>query len=222
MLDNHNLPNNQFMESAETSIVSSKKRKLLGKGAIVLVAGGVSNVSWFTAMGLNRTLEASGNSTAWPAIGYGIGTTAVEYAMASFATSGDVDASWNPKSRVGKSIKKVSSKLPLAVTAWRGAASGAVLDQVSGREVTPKRKLAHAAVYGTVLAGWVSKPGSYALDNVLDGAQALIEKPAVGVSVVGAAAIGLYAIFHSTEENLSQVNSHSEIISSLNTPNEKP
>ena len=218
MLDNHNVPNHQLIESAESTIQSSKKRKLLGKGAIVLVAGGVSNASWFAAMGLNRTLEASGSSTAWPAIGYGIGTTAVEYAMASFATSGDVDASWNPKSRLGKSIKKVFSKLPLAVTAWRGAASGAVLDQVAGREVTSKRKLAHAAVYGTALAGWVSKPGSYALDNIIDGAQALVEKPAVGVSVVGAAAIGLYAIFHSTEENLSQVNSHSEIISNLNTP----
>ena len=176
-----------------------KVKKLLGKGAIIATAAGVSNASWFLAIAANRALESSEKSTLWPSIGFGVGSTAVEYAMASFATSGDVDVKWNPKSRIGKVAKKVLSKVPLVVTSWRGAASGAVLDEISGREVTTQRKLAHAALYGGIMAGWVSKPGSLLFEGILKLGDEAIENPIASTGVLTTLAGGLYLVNRSID-----------------------
>jgi hypothetical protein len=163
----------------------NRKRKLLGKGAVVAGAGIVSNLSWYAAIGINRVLEKTGDSTLLPAVGYGAGITATEYIMASLATRGETDISWNPKKRIGKAAKAMLSKAPLVVSAWRGAASGAALDQIAGREVTPGRTLAHASTYGFFMGAWVSEPGSYTIGKVSDLAMELIERPTLGAAALG-------------------------------------
>jgi hypothetical protein len=186
-------------------------KKLLGKGAIVAVAGGISNVSWFTAMAANRALESTNSSTLWTSIGFGAGSTLIEYAMATFATSGDVDVSWNPKSKVGKITKKVFSKAPLLVTAWRGAASGVVLDEISGRKVTSRRKLAHAGLYGGIMAGWVSKPGSLAFEGIGTLGHEAIEKPITSVGILAAVATGVYFANKSVDSEALNIQQQQDI-----------
>lgn len=71
--------------------IANKNLKLLGKGGIVLAAGVVSNVTWGTAIGLNRYLESTGGSTVLPALGLAGATTAIEYGLTHLVTAGDLD-----------------------------------------------------------------------------------------------------------------------------------
>jgi hypothetical protein len=191
MSEQSNLP----FESAEakspvTDVVANKKLKLLGKGGVLLAAGAVSNVTWATAIGLNRYLESSGGSAVLPALGVAGATTAIEYGLTHLATAGDLDVEWNPKRRFTHGVKKAMSRFPLAVTSWRGAASGVVLDQITGREITGRRRLAHAATYGTFVGAWVTEPGNIAFEKGWDAVQEVADRPILAACIGATALVG--------------------------------
>lgn len=173
--------------------VSNRKLKLLGKGGVILVAGGISNSAWGLAIGLNRYFEKTGGSTLAPAIGFAAISTAAEYGLTHAATAGDLDVEWNPTRRITNGIKKVISKFPLVVTSWRGAASGVVVDQISGREVTNNRRLAHAGLYGSIMGAWVSEPGSAILERGWEALNEVADRPALAATLGVAAIAGTIA-----------------------------
>jgi hypothetical protein len=184
----------------EASQQKSKDRKrVLGRGALVFASGWISNATWAGAMAFNRVAEHNDTSTLVPSLLFLAGTTAAEYGMTYLATDGDIDMTWEPKRKFTTFVKKVSQKLPLATTAWRGAASGVYLDSLNGRNVSRGRRLAHALLYGGIVGAWASEPGNKAFQALGNAAEYLSENLAVsaglGATVVGAAIYG----YRSTE-----------------------
>ncbi len=165
------------------------KLRLLGTGAVVFASGWISNATWFGAMAFNRYAEATNKSTLLPAIALGAGTTGAEYAMTYLATAGKADVDWNPTRRLGIGLKRLCQKAPLFVTSWRGAASGVFLDTLASREITKGRRLAHAAVYGSIVGAWASEPGNTAFTGALNAGEYLVDKPAIAAGI-GALALG--------------------------------
>lgn len=82
------------------------------------------------------------------------------------------------------------SRFPLAVTSWRGAASGVMLDMITGREITGRRRLAHAAIYGTFVGAWVTEPGNIAFENAWDAAQEVADRPILAACLGATALVG--------------------------------
>ncbi len=175
------------------------RKRVLGRGALVFASGWISNATWAGAMAFNRVAEHNGTSTLIPSLAFLVGTTAAEYGMTYLATDGDIDMTWEPKRKFTTFVKNVSQKLPLATTAWRGAASGVYLDSLNGRNVSRGRRLAHALLYGGIVGAWASEPGNKAFQALGNAAEYLSENLAVsaglGATVVGAAIYG----YRSTE-----------------------
>jgi hypothetical protein len=184
----------------------SNKLKNVARAGAVLIAGGISNVAWGLSISLNRALEATDSSKVLPAVGFALGSTAIEYGLTYAATAGDIDTEWNPKRRLTKGFKKILSKSALIASSWRGAAGGMYIDQIDGREPTPLRRLAHAATYGFFMGAWVSDAGSKMVDIASEAFQAgwetAIDNPApTSIITAGAIALGAYGL-GKTEEKI--------------------
>lgn len=104
----------------------------------------------------------------------------MEFGATYLGTAGELDVSWEPKRRFTTWVKKHSERLPFMVTSWRGAASGVAIDQLVGNEISAKRRLAHAATYGTIMGAYVSEPGSRLFEAMINTGDYVIHNPIVG------------------------------------------
>lgn len=169
---------------------TNRKKRILGRGALVFASGWISNATWGAAMAFNRIAEHNDVSTMLPAVGFAIGTTVAEYGMTYLATSDDIEMTWEPKRRVTSFIKDISQKLPLVTSAWRGAATGVYLDAINGRNVTNSRRLLHASIYGGLVGAWASEPGDKAFSAIGDGVDYITSNPIVLAGVAATALAG--------------------------------
>ncbi|NBU33067.1 hypothetical protein EB118_05990 [bacterium] len=178
---------------------ANHKKRMVGRGALVFASGWISNATWASAIAFNRIAVHNDIPTLLPAIGFAIGTTATEYGMTYLATSGDIDMTWEPKRKVTSFVKKISQKIPLITTAWRGAASGVYLDALNGSEVTSRRRLTHAGLYGSIVGAWASEPGNKAFSAASESFEYLTKNPIILAGIAATALAGGIYGYQKTE-----------------------
>ena len=185
----------------EVSAQTEDKSRHRDVGRTVITAamvGAWSNIDYVALIAAGEVIQRNGVPDLLAASTIA-GITAVQTMGISYAASrGMGDFNYRPKSKAGKKFSEFS---PLA-SLWRGAGTGVMIDQATGRDVTFKRRLVHSLPYGVAVGAWVASPVPEIVANeaskVVPTAYNAAEQKATGhpfetIGLIGVAAIAAVA-----------------------------